>query len=262
VTDWRPLQDELDAWRAAGRTATFWWRDDDARTDSTSLRSMLAIARARDVPLAAAVIPADADASLADAFAACPQVTVIQHGYAHVNHAPPGERSAELGDHGAFGTRLDELARGRDRLSRCFGERFAAVLVPPWNRSGGAIPPALSSIGLCGLSCFGPRAARSPHAAVVQVNAHVDPIAWRRDRQFIGTAAAVRRFTDHLIARRCGDVDGDEATGILTHHQVFDAAAWAFVDALFATTRDDPGVQWLDVAALFAPATATCGRSA
>ena len=55
--------------------------------------------------------------------------------------------------------RSSELARGRDTLRRSFGERFAAVLVPPWNRIGDAIVARLPDIGLRGLSTFGPRKA-------------------------------------------------------------------------------------------------------
>jgi hypothetical protein len=64
---------------------------------------------------------------------------VIQHGYAHRNHAPPDERKMELGRHRDVETTIADLARGRDVLERSLGERFFDILVPPWNRIDTAI---------------------------------------------------------------------------------------------------------------------------
>jgi len=253
---WPALDRELDLWLALERRATLWWRDDDACGDTPALRRLLVMARTHDVPVAVAAIPAKSASALADAIAPFSQATIVQHGYAHANHAPPGERGAELGNHRPLGERLDELANGRQSLSRLFGGRFSAVLVPPWNRIDVDALPALPSVGIHGVSCFGPRASAQPHAGVAQVNAHVDPIAWRRDRAFIGEASALLRLADHLRARRLAEVDASEATGILTHHLVFPEAAWEFLDTLFARTRLHAAVAWLDVHALFGAADA------
>lgn len=259
---WPALERELDAWAASGRRATLWWRDDDATRDSQPLQRMLDIAARRQAPVAVAAVPADADASLAAAILQCPQATIVQHGYAHRNHAPPGERSAELGRHRPLGVRLDELAEGRGLLTRLFGSRFIPVLVPPWNRIADDTVAALASIELCGVSCFGARAAARPAVGLLQVNTHVDPIAWRRDRAFIGVDAAVERLVAHLCARRTGEVDAGEPTGLLTHHLVFSAAAWDFVDELCARLRHHAGAAWLGAPEVFAPPAATSGRSA
>jgi peptidoglycan/xylan/chitin deacetylase (PgdA/CDA1 family) len=256
---WEALDRELDAWQASGRCATLWWRDDDACSDSPALQRLLAIARRNDVPAAVAAIPATTDATLFDAIAAVEQATIVQHGYAHANHAPQGERAAELGSHRPAAACVDELARGQAELRRRFGNRFAAVLVPPWNRVATGLLPALPPAGLHGLSCFGPRGTATPCAGLVQVNTHVDLIAWKRGRAFIGVDSAIERLVAHLSARRTGGVDAAEATGVLTHHLAFAAAAWEFVDALCARTRGHPAAMWLDVGALFgeAPAFAT-----
>ena len=73
--DWPGLSAELDAWAAAGRTATFWWRDDDATAPTPELGRLLRLAGAHGAPLALAVIPAEAGPALAEALAAevvCP----------------------------------------------------------------------------------------------------------------------------------------------------------------------------------------------
>jgi hypothetical protein len=94
------------------------------------------------------------------------------------------------------------------------------------------------------------------------VNAHVDAIAWRRDRRFIGADAAIERIVAHLSARREGACDASEPTGLLTHHLVFDESAFDFVAALLDATRAHPGAEWLSVAQCFGVArAATCVRS-
>ena len=247
------LARELDLWTARRRRATLWWRDDDACRDSPGLGRLLTLARTHAVPVAIAAVPALLEPTLADALARCRQASVIQHGFAHRNHAPDGERSAELGDERDVNVRVDELRRGRDRLAACFGDRFVPILVPPWNRAGEGLLPHLRSAGFVGLSRFGPRTAHVAADGLPQVNAHVDPIAWRRDRGFIGEEAALSRWVEHLRARREGACDADEPTGLLTHHLVFDEAAWTFVDALFERTARHPACAWLDVGQAFAP---------
>jgi hypothetical protein len=264
MTDADALERELDRWSALNRRATFWLRDDDASADSPALRRLLGLAHAHGVPVAIAAIPASVDSTLGDAIASYRGAMLVQHGYAHRNHAEAGERSAELGNARALRTRLDELQKGRERLADAFGMRFTPVLVPPWNRIGDDLVPLLAATGLAGLSRFGARASRDAAAGLPQVNTHVDPIAWRRERRFIGTAAAIERVVAHLRARREGECDADEPTGLLTHHLAFADDAWDFVDAVLQRTCIHPAARWLDVTQAFAIGAprATCGRSA
>jgi len=264
VSGFQNLGDELDAWSACGLRATLWLRDDDACANSPALRKLLGIARDHRVPVGIAAIPAAADATLVDAIARCDEASVIQHGYAHRNHAAPGARAAELGAERVLAVRVEEIARGRTRLADLFGERFIPVLVPPWNRMAGDLVPHLVSAGFLGLSRFGPRGRATPAPGLREINTHVDVIAWRRERAFIGAHAAIERLVTHLRARRERRCDADEPTGLLTHHLVFDDAAWAFLDALFRLLREHDAVSWLDVTRAFeAPDIAlTSARSA
>ncbi len=77
-----------------------------------------------------------------------------------------------------------------------------------------------------------------------QVNTHVDIIAWRTDRAFVGEEQALSAATTHLAAKRMRAADVDEATGWLTHHAVHDENAWAFLERLFESTRSLPAVVW------------------
>jgi hypothetical protein len=259
---WQRLDDELRAWQQAGRTARLWLRDDDAGSDSPALRRLLRIADTHRVPVCVAAIPDDADRSLVDVIGRAPLADVAQHGYAHRNHAPPGARSTELGAERDVQMRIDELRLGRERLRELFAARFVPVLVPPWNRVGDDLVPHLARAGFAGLSRFGPRRAAEPAPGLHEVNAHVDPIAWRRDAAFVGDASALDRLVRHLSDRREGRCDADEPTGVLTHHLAFSDAAWRFLDALLARTCAHPAVEWCGVRSCFSLDRLTSGRSA
>ncbi|HEV8503228.1 MAG TPA: polysaccharide deacetylase family protein [Casimicrobiaceae bacterium] len=263
MSAWSGLEHELDAWRNAGRTATFWLRDDDACGDSDALQRLLRIADDHAVPLALAVIPAALQPDLAAATASRAGVTVLQHGYAHLNHAAPGARACELGAERAPAAVVQELVAGCARLADAFGGRFLPALVPPWNRIDDGVVAQLPGAGYRGLSTFGARSAAHAAPGLVQCNAHVDPIAWRRDRAFIGADKAIERTVAHLRARREGGVDALEPTGILTHHLAFDAPAWPFLDELLARICAHGAATWLRAHAILAGAAGvTCARSA
>ena len=119
--------------------------------------------------------------------------------------------------------------------------------VPPWNRLPGRLVPLLKP-AYVGLSRYGDKKTRG---APKQINTHVDIIAWRGDRGFVGEEAALRMTVSHLAMRRRGEGDAAEPTGILTQHAVHDEAAWRFLERLFAFTRE-AGARWRGVADLFA----------
>jgi hypothetical protein len=81
---------------------------------------------------------------------------------------------------------------------------------------------------------------------------HIDLVAWAEDRGFIGEEAAIDGIVSHLKARRLGEVDIHEPTGILTHHLVQDEATGAFLRRLVAITNEHPATTWLDAAEIFA----------
>jgi hypothetical protein len=263
VSAWQKLDDELDRWRAAGRRATLWCRDDDACRASPALRRLLEIANTASVPVALAVIPAALQRDLVETVSRSAIATVVQHGYAHRNHAPPGVRNWELGSHRPVSVTIAELEQGLGTLRQSFGERFAAILVPPWNRIDAGVVARLADAGFHGLSTLGPRPAERPVPRITQCNAHVDLIDWRRGRAFIGVRAALERLAQHLRARRDGSADGSEPSGILTHHVDMSDDGWQFVADLMARTQER-GAVWLDIRALFGAADragVTSGRS-
>ncbi len=245
---WAALTAELDAWEALGRTATFWWRDDDATRSGDRLSRLLDTAGA--TPLILAVIPSSARDDLAGVLenhhAAGGRISVVQHGYAHRNHAPPTEKKAEYGPHRPAEVMIAELAKGREGLESMFGDDFFPILTPPWNRIAPALVPRLGEAGLEGLSVFG---ARPADAGPTVTNTHVDIIEWQGSRGFAGTQATLNAVVSHLSARRTGAADADEPTGLLTHHRDHDDACWQFVDRFVATVAGHSASLWTGGAA-------------
>lgn len=242
---WTTLTAELDRWAEVGRTASFWWRDDDAVAATPALETLLGLSDRHRIPLALAVIPEAAESGLAERLARSDApVIVLQHGFAHRNHAPAGEKSAELGDHRAPEAVAKELALGRDRLAALFGDRFVPVMVPPWNRIGVGVEAVLPDLGFGGLSTFGPR----PAAGLGYLNTHVDIIDWRGDRGFAGEDACLDAAIAHLSSRRTGRCDPDEPTGLLTHHLVHDAVCWQFIDRFLTALQAHPAAAWMTAA--------------
>lgn len=253
MTDWIDLDRELAAWDRAGRTATFWWRDDDATTSTPDLRRLVDLARNSEppAPLALAVIPARADAALAQTLSAATQAVALQHGYAHANQAAASGKKAEFGVGRDAAAALRDLREGAERMRTAFGDRALPVLVPPWNRIDPALAGRLGELGFRGLSTYGPRATASTEAGVFIVNAHVDIIDWHGGRRFLGIEGCLQLAISHLAARRESRVDPDEPTGLLTHHLIHDEDAWSFLEAFLQRTKRHPSVRWMDARPLF-----------
>lgn len=262
TTGWPALTEELDAWATAGRTATFWWRDDDAQQPGPRLDRLLDLSIRHRVPVTLAVIPAGASAGLremlAQTAAGTANVTVVQHGYAHQNHATPAEKKVELGGHRPAQHVIAELAVGRQTLDGW--PNAVPLLVPPWNRIAPHLVPLLPSLGFTGLSTFGPRGGTTQPATrdreLTVINSHIDPIAWRHrvdpgPPPFTGLDAALAAAVGHLRQRRLGPVDPGEPTGLLTHHRDHHDDVWRFIEAFLSRTLAHPAVRWLGLQEAF-----------
>lgn len=248
MSAWQELDEELARWVGLGRSATLWWRDDDAVDATPALDRLLAMRARHDVGLGLAVIPERATDALAKRLAEDGATAVLQHGYAHQNHAAAGEKKTELGPHRPAMLVLGELGTGWVALERLFGARALPVMVPPWNRIAPALVPTLPEIGLRGLSTFGPRKRVEPVRGLRQVNTHLDPIDWHGGRGFVGEEAAITSLIRSLAIRRQAGLEsgmGEEPTGLLTHHLVQDEAVWAFIDRLIARLRAHSGIRIL-----------------
>lgn len=224
----------LDRRARDGRPARLWWRDDDATEPTAALDRLVALVTTWRVPLALAVIPEPTGPALAERLRAEDLVTVAVHGWAHRNHAPAGEKKAELGAHRPAAAVLAELGDGLAKLRDLYGPRLAPVLVPPWNRIAPEVVAGLPGLGFRAVSTFG----QPKPAPLAVINTHVDLIDWH------GTRAG--RPADALYGdlARALALPGDGPIGILSHHLAHDAQAWRFLDNLFALTSGHRGCCW------------------
>jgi hypothetical protein len=242
---WSWLERELDRWAGEQRRARFWWRDDDASAPGVKLDRLSSLRDKHCLPLALAVIPARIEAGFADSLRAHPGMCALQHGYAHQNHAPPGEQKLELGGTRSRSEVLADLRRGFDLLQAGFGAGFVPVLVPPWNRLRADVVDGLSAIGFKGLSAMKARREACPAPGLLQVNTHLDPVNWRQGGGFLGVYPAIAILVQHLSAKRNGYRDTAEPTGILSHHLVQNDAVWRFLDELLQFLAAHPAIEFV-----------------
>lgn len=229
---------------AAGETVEVWLRDDDAVSHTAALDRLTALCERHAIPLLLAVIPEPAGEDLARFVGSHPILLPTQHGYRHANHAAPGERARELGGQRSHDIVFAELARGRAKLETLFGARNAGILVPPWNRIESRLLPGLPALGFTGLSTFGPERDAVPGLKVL--NCDLDIIDWRNGR--------IGRPHDKLaekLASLIRDRQGEpRPIGLLTHHLVHDASAWAFLEICLEHLGRHPAVHFASAPAL------------
>jgi len=247
MSGWDALARECDAWAEIGRPVELWWRDDDAIADTPALRRLLAIAT---VPLSLAVIPARLEPSLAPLLSGQGSVSVLQHGFDHTNRAAEGAKKSEFPATRPWPEIAHDLQAGRERLAAAFGAEFVPALTPPWNRIDAGHAARLRDLGYCGLTAY---LARKPGKApgLIQVNTHVDVIDWHGTRGFLGLGPTLALLTGHLAAKRLGEADSTEPSGLLTHHLVHDTETWEFLGDLLDWCAKRPNVEWRSAADLF-----------
>ena len=249
MTSWQELNQELDCWQQCGQVAQLWWRDDDADQPGEDLQRLIKLSNDHAVSVGLSVSPALIQPALTD-FVAGHNCIVLQHGYAHMNHAPADQKKCELGDHRPIGNIVDELEIGFAQMREMFGDKFIPIMVPPWNRIADKIIARLNSIGFIGISAYTPRH-YSIGYGLRWCNTHVDIVNWRAQDEFVGTESALRLLLSHLTEKRSNRVDRYEPTGLLTHHQRHDEKSWRFIEELLARTCSHPAVQWLSPSQLF-----------
>jgi peptidoglycan/xylan/chitin deacetylase (PgdA/CDA1 family) len=178
-------------------------------------------------------------------------VSVLQHGYDHGNRAAEGAKKSEFPAARPAAEVRAALAAGRDRLRENFTEQFVPALTPPWNRFDPRYLSLLPDLGYRGLTTYLPRKTALAAPGVAQVNTHVDVIDWHDTRGFLGLGATLDLLIRHLAAKRGGQADISEPTGLLTHHLVHDTETWKFLEVFLDWCAGRPGIRWRGAADLF-----------
>ena len=228
------FREALDLAQDQGRVLRFWLRDDDATRPGPALEQLLRLCSDHGAPPTLAVIPAHLHDDLAPALPA--PVRVALHGWAHENHAGPGEKKQELGAHRPAKQVLAELENGLKHLRARFPDHLIDLLVPPWNRIAPEVIAGLPGIGIRALSAYGKVSATE----LPLLNPEIDPIDWHGTRSLHDPDRLWHDLTQAAL-RATGD---GHPIGILTHHLDHDAAIWDFLVQLMALT-DHPACRWV-----------------
>ncbi|WP_131195174.1 polysaccharide deacetylase family protein [Lichenihabitans psoromatis] len=241
---WIAVREALDRTADDGGTTRLWLRDDDAIAVTPALNRLGDLSGSHSMPVLLAVIPAGATAQLAAWVAERRWVTPCQHGWAHTNHARPGERACELGGDRPDEVVLADLADGRRALHDLFGSGSADTLVPPWNRIRPSVLPALPQAGYRTLSTFD-RPTPGGVDGLKLLNCDLDLIDWRNGRRGRSIPDLCGRLVRAIDAARLhrGPI------GLLSHHLAHDEAAWDFLEQFLDEVRPSPAVSFIAVAA-------------
>ncbi|MDX1738027.1 MAG: polysaccharide deacetylase family protein [Alphaproteobacteria bacterium] len=244
---WAALDTELNNWEAEGVLAEFWWRDDDVCKPSPALDMLLSASR--DTPITLAAIPNLTTVNLAEFLNQTDmlqRISIAQHGFNHINHAPDTEKKAEFRNHRPTSEMQQDLSKGYETLKELFKHRFVPLFVPPWNRIGDQAEELLAQIGLEFLSTFTPR---EPIKGPRIVNTHIDPVNWRANKTFLGLGPTIAQAVIHLKAKRevWPTIDMIEPTGFLTHHLIHDEETWQFISDFNRFVSSHKSALWLDM---------------
>lgn len=240
MINWQLLTDEFQCWQDAGITLPFWWRDDDAIAPTDQLETLIDIATDLNIPCHLAVIPKFATQNLAKRISTTDHIIPIIHGWAHENHAPKDQKKAEFGATRPIEDCAVDAIQSLQRLQDLFGDQLQPLFVPPWNRINPELGQHLVAIGYDALSTYGPRKSRFAAPNLIQINTHLDPIAWRGNRSLVSSETLIAQTVELLQDRRLGRADNTEPFGFLTHHLVHDPVIWAFVKQFFTIMLEGP----------------------
>jgi peptidoglycan/xylan/chitin deacetylase (PgdA/CDA1 family) len=207
------------------------FRNDDAGWSQNALDELLTVFAEHQMPIDLAVIPATLDGDIARRLdnwrVEHPAIGLHQHGYAHVNHEPDGERKCEFGPSRPLSRQLADIVAGRERLQSMLGDSDP-IFTPPWNRCSAAAAEALSEHGFALISDDGALAKAGSTTACLPIS-----FDWERHRREgqLETALAAQ------IANANGPI------GIMLHHETMDVAARATLGTLLTLLNDTRGVR-------------------
>ena len=233
------LRKELDLWSFSGHFPRLYLRDDDAIKITPHLERLTRLCERFEIPVLLAVIPKFAKSNLAGFVLQHAIITPAVHGYSHTNFAGQKEKKTELGNHRPLDNILAELAIGRDKLARMFGNRLSTLFVPPWNRVSNEVASGLDELGFVGISGFGWKIADQD---ILHINTHIDIIDWKNGKTEKPLDKVMGELITNLrIARR----HEFSPIGILTHHLVHNQKCWEMIENLFLLLQNQREVRWV-----------------
>jgi hypothetical protein len=238
---WHALKIKIEQLFQENNPPQFWLRDDDAFKDNPKIRSMIEIVTEFEIPLSVSIVPAKLEPTLISLLKGNPLITILQHGYRHINHGKGSGLSGEFQNHRALEIMVEELKNGRKILKESFGDQFYPVFVPPWNQISDAVISKLTDLGFCGVSRFGEET-RNYNCSII--NCQLDLLKWKPEPHFIGEEKSLNILLEAL------ENNNSPSIGILTHHLDHKPELIEFLRTLFFFTREN-NIPWRSVKSIF-----------
>ncbi len=129
-------------------------RNDDVWRLDESFRTFFDFMLGQKIPVVYGVIPAkleeDAALFLRRAKEQDPDLLdIVQHGYAHVNHAPAGEHHKyEFGETRTYEEQHEDIAKGMRIMQRAFGDTMTPGFIPPYHSDDAHTIDAIEALGI------------------------------------------------------------------------------------------------------------------
>ncbi len=213
----------------SGCNIRVWWRDDDIVSASDKTKTLLQFVKETETPVFCSVIPKDLTSEAIIILKENILVTILQHGYSHINYASSGKPYNEYGDDRELKNQLAEIQLGEKKLQKEFQNQFLPVFVPPWGNVSNKILENISSLGFIGLSGIGSDSQNNSNLKTK--NIHIDLHSWKSNTEL--DYSTELRSWDKIISDISKIIKGsyDEGTtyiGLLTHSQIMDIADWMY----------------------------------
>jgi hypothetical protein len=244
LVEFAPLVAQLDTMRSQGRRIRMWWRDDDSYRDTTELRRLL-MAR-RNIPIALAVIPGLLDETLTNLIHDSNRVSVLQHGWKHIDWSGGKSRPSEFPDSRSTFEVSEQLRSGRELLEKTFGSRFHPVLVPPWHSISRWLLENFGDLGYLAVSNEAPLFPLLSRGWGREINIEIDTSDWTRQGAFIGSREVARRLLRAFELRQKWNSESFPI-GILTHHAVLTPSDCDSLGSFICMLEEVGCVEWLSV---------------
>lgn len=221
------LKSKLENLEAEEKALHIFFRDDDVDEDEVSLRRLLNLFLYRQVPVNLGVIPERltdlAVRLLAQSHHTFPDLIELnQHGWQHINHERTGKK-CEFGISRTYSEQLEDIARGKAKITEAFGHDWFPVFIPPWNRCTAATYEALDQLGFLVLS---KKQGECPVSGYRfrEISITLDLYRWK--------GAVALRPLEEIIGDLIEQIEQRKTLGIMLHHKVMADEAFSFLERL------------------------------
>ena len=241
------LEPLINSGRDSDYEVKFWWRDDDVFDSTEELKELISFSCLNKIPVNLAVIPKKLSNEAIKLIKQYTHISVVQHGYSHINYANVGEPLNEFGLHRSLEIQLKEIQIGFEKLITAFGNQFIPVFVPPWGHIADSVIEQISTIGIKGISMIGDRDKIYPN--LINNNVNVDIHSWKTesDSSYEVNIRSYNQIIDDIFNKIKIEKSDDECLtiGILTHSQIMGNNDWHIFGKLVKAIKK-MGIEFID----------------